>query len=57
MRQYSTQPNYNGGYDVIRFNMVTNQWEVVTTYHSENEAKTYARQLNHEINYENGRMD
>ncbi len=57
MRQYSTQPNYNGGYDVIRFNMVTNQWEVVTTYHTENEAKTYARQLNHEINYENGRMD
>ncbi len=57
MNQFSTQPNCNGGYDVIRFNMFTGQWEVIETYPTEIQAKARARQLNREMNDENGRMD
>lgn len=57
MNQFSTQPNCNGGYDVIRFNIFTCQWEVIETYPTEIQAKARARQLNREMNDENGRMD
>lgn len=48
MNQFSTEPNYNGDYNVIRRNLLTNEWEVIETYNTEEEAKVRAKQLNDE---------
>lgn len=49
IKQFSTEPNDKArGYDVIRRNLLTNEWDVIETYNTEAEAKERAKQLNDE---------
>lgn len=48
MNQFSTEPNFDGGYNVIRRNMMTGEWTVLETFKTEVEAKARAKELNNE---------
>ena len=47
-QKYISQPNINGKYEVARFNMRTNQYEVIESGYTEDEAKERALELNKE---------
>lgn len=45
-QKYVSQPNMNGKYEVARFNVYTNQYVVIESGYTENEAKERAFELN-----------
>lgn len=52
MKKYSTQPSEKRWYDVIRWNEMTNKWEPIDMYPTEDQAKRQADQLNKEYEEE-----
>lgn len=45
-QKYVAQPNINGKYEVARFNICTNQYEVIESAYTENETIERAFELN-----------
>lgn len=45
-QKYVSQPNINGKYEVARFNVCTDQYEMIESGYTENEAKERASDLN-----------
>lgn len=52
MQKYATQPSEKRWYDVIRLNELTNEWEPIDKYPTEDQAKRQAEILNKEYNEE-----
>jgi len=47
-QKYVSQPNMNGKYEVARFNVATDKYEVIESGYTENEAKERAFELNND---------